>query len=93
MLLDCERNRVRLVDKMAKGRYSEVGEAVKHIKDLALASVQLSRESRAWVKEKRELGKNLSIGEQIDLATNFVSKLSPPDRRLFFSRIDVYRDV
>lgn len=91
MLADCERNRRRLKKKLKDLPDPEKG--VRMMKDLTLSSVQLSRETRAWVKEKKELGKTLTIAEQMDLAVSFIAGLSRADRRELMARLEGYREV
>jgi hypothetical protein len=61
-----------------------------HVKlalDLARASVELSKEARAWSKQHKDLGKKLSLQERLDLTVAFLSKLTHADLNEVLTRI------
>jgi hypothetical protein len=88
LLEDLVENQKRLRREMNAGMAASegAGHNPKHIAlagALTKATVDLSRELRAWAKSTKEASKNLSVGERIALVVAFVESLSVADRREF----------
>lgn len=85
-----EKNRKRLSADMDTD--TEVNSVhVKLANDIAKSSVELSKEARSWAKTSREIGKKLSLHEQIDLVVAFIKKLSRADLDDLLAKIGAKR--
>ncbi len=88
LLADVTENQKRLHFDMHDGMAGSPGAGCnpKHVAIAATItklSVDLSRELRAWSKTVKDRGRQLSIGERINLTVAFVRSLSDADRRDF----------
>lgn len=92
LLDDLKTNQERLRQSMHMGLAASPGAGVnaEHVnatRELAAAAVQVSREARAWAKQSRDLGKNLSREQRLELLLAFCKKLGPNDRRALAKQI------
>lgn len=88
LLEDVCTNQQRLRYSMFEGMAAAKGAGVNdnHVRlsqALTKATVDLSRELRAWAKATKEASKNLSVSERIALVVSFINGLSVADRREF----------
>ncbi len=56
---------------------------------LTKSVVELSKETRAWQKQSKEVGSKLTLAERIDLTVQFIGKLSVSDRQELLHRVGV----
>jgi ABC-type thiamine transport system ATPase subunit len=81
-----EENRKRVETAMRENPDLDTGH-VKLANEVAKASVELSKEYRAWAKTSNEVGKKLTLAEKVDLTVQFILKLNATQRRELLERI------